>query len=211
LMPIPKLQVTKFHQLNLSRDFAQADRTLKEIREKLSNARWNQGYILAMEGMLTANRGKNDRYALISQLQSEKENTVDFMEDFRQRSRDLICSEFDRGFFTAWADFTHYLARKEGMTSKKPRPPEKQGKERGVQLTVKEKVETAVGVKEEESGENVRQMTLNLHGALEEGEEEYPEGKPGHEEGKETGKPDVGFLRELQGRDAKEESSSQEG
>jgi len=72
-MPIPKLQVTKFHQLNLSRDFAQADRTLKEIREKLSNARWNQGYILAMEGMLTANRGKNDRYALISQLQSEKE------------------------------------------------------------------------------------------------------------------------------------------
>jgi hypothetical protein len=210
-MAIPKLLVAKFHQLNLSRDFAQADRTLKDIRGKLSNARWNQGYIFAMEGMLTANRGKNDRYALISQLQSEKGDMVDFMEEFRQRSRDLICSEFDRGFFTAWADFTHYLVRKEGMASKKPRPPEKQAEEMNVQLTVKEKVETAVGVKEEESGESVRQLTLNLHGALEEGEEEYPEGKPGHEEGKETGKPDVSLFRELQGRDAEEESSNQEG
>jgi len=183
-MPIPKLLVANFYQLTLNRDFAQAERTLKEVRGKLTNAKWNEGYLNALEGMLTAQRGKNDRYALINQVQNEKENIVDLMEDFRRRSRDLICGEFDRGFFTAWADFTYYLALKEGMISKKPKRPEKQVEgEMKIQPPVNEKAEAVVEVKGEAGGESARQTALNLRGALEEGKEEYPESKPGQEEG----------------------------
>jgi hypothetical protein len=193
-MPIPKLLVTNFYSLTFNRDFAQAERTLKEIRGKLTKVKWNEGYLHALEGMLNAHRGKNDRYALINQLQNDKDNITDLMEDFRHRSRNLINSEFDRGFFTAWADLTHYLALKEGMTSKRGRKLENEDKIK-IQTTLSQETDTT---QQDKDGELAGEKQTHLNGTLKDSEEEYPESKPCDEEGQETGKPDIGSLSELQ-------------
>lgn len=108
---IPKIFVKRFYELSLNRDFAEAERILTQVKEKLSNSPWNNGYIQALEGMLTANRAKDDQDLYFNRLQSGKTDIANTIEQIKSRSQNWMSAEFDRGFFTAWADFIDYAKK----------------------------------------------------------------------------------------------------
>ncbi|MEM3736474.1 MAG: hypothetical protein QXJ75_00060 [Candidatus Bathyarchaeia archaeon] len=110
-MRISQLLVTRFFQLTFNRDFAAAERILYKLKENPPGSMWFKGYITALEGVLLAYRGRNDRYAFINRLETDKENIARLQREFQDKARDLLFSEFDRGFFSAWFDLMGFIGR----------------------------------------------------------------------------------------------------
>lgn len=109
-MQVSKTFVQRFHKLRVDRDFAGAERELESLRGRLAKAEWGRGYLAALEGMLTAYRNRNDKYALINRFPSGKEEIAPLLEEFRLRSKSYVSSDYDKGFFHAWADFAQLVA-----------------------------------------------------------------------------------------------------
>ena len=111
------MTLKKFHEYSLKRDFAEAERTLMEIKEKIPNSSWNQGYILALEGMLAANRIKDDKSSFFNRILSNKSSSSRSLELIKSRTQDSMSPDLDRGFFAAWSDFTDLLKRPKTLDS----------------------------------------------------------------------------------------------
>ena len=104
-MPISKIFVVRFFQLLKGRRFAEAERVLERIRQKTNETQWNSGYIHALDGIILATKA-NDSYAFIKNLNFEdekelKKNRKEFLKEYKNK----IHSDYDRGFFAAWADY----------------------------------------------------------------------------------------------------------
>lgn len=104
-MPISKIFVVKFFQLLKGRRFAEAERVLERIRQKTNETEWNSGYLHALEGIVLAKKS-NDSYAFIKNVNLENEknlrkNRKEFLKEYKNK----IHTDYDRGFFAAWADF----------------------------------------------------------------------------------------------------------
>lgn len=57
--------------------------------------------------MLSALGSKNDKSILINQISAKEADKL--AKAFSRRSKNRMQSEFDRGFFEAWADYTKTL------------------------------------------------------------------------------------------------------
>lgn len=104
-MPISKIFVVRFFQLLKGRRFAEAERVLERIREKTNETEWNSGYIHALDGILLATK-TNDSYAFIQNVNFEDEkelrkNRKEFLKEYKNK----VHTDYDRGFFAAWADY----------------------------------------------------------------------------------------------------------
>ena len=104
-MPISKIYVVRFFQLLKGRRFAEAERVLDRIREKTNETEWNSGYLHALSGILLAQKS-NDNYAFIKNVnfvdeKGLKKSRKEFLKEYKNK----IHSDYDRGFFAAWADF----------------------------------------------------------------------------------------------------------
>ena len=104
-MPISKIFVVRFFQLLKGRRFAEAERVLERIKQKTNETEWNTGYIHALDGIILATKS-NDSYAFIKNLNFEdekelKKNRKEFLKEYKNK----IHSDYDRGFFAAWADY----------------------------------------------------------------------------------------------------------
>ncbi len=104
-LPRPQLFITRFFQLAQNRDFAESERLLQKIKEKMSGSEWSKGYHLALEGILLALRNKDDKYVFVNRFETNKENFERLEAEFYKRAKNVIEPEFDRGYFSAWADF----------------------------------------------------------------------------------------------------------
>ncbi len=111
--------VTRFSQLVLERRFAETERIFERLKEKIENNEWNRGYLQALNGILAIQKSSDERYAFLSNLNLEHEKSV---EKNRKAFRDQIKSEFhadyDRGFFSAWADFLRIVLKLEKQKAK---------------------------------------------------------------------------------------------
>ena len=110
-MPISKIFVVRFFQLLKGRRFAEAERVLERIKQKTNKTEWNSGYIHALDGIILATKS-NDSYAFIKNLNFEdekelKKNRKEFLKEYKNK----IHSDYDRGFFAAWADYMLISAR----------------------------------------------------------------------------------------------------
>ena len=104
-MPISKIFVTRFFQLVDGRRFAEAERVLERIRLKTSETEWNSGYLHALDGILFSQKS-NDSYAFLNNLNLKDEKALKkFKKEFLSESRNKIHADYDRGFFSAWADY----------------------------------------------------------------------------------------------------------
>ena len=104
-MPISKMFVVRFFQLIKGRRFAEAERILERIRNKTNETEWNSGYLHALDGILLAQKS-SDSYAFIKKLDFEDEKELkNFRKDFLAEYKNKIHSDYDRGFFAAWADY----------------------------------------------------------------------------------------------------------
>jgi hypothetical protein len=115
---IPKLFVTRFFQLITTRQFAEAERILERIKQKITLSERNRGYYQALYGMLLTQRNNDDRYAFLTNLSmSTKKELHESRREFLRQSEHRLHADYDRGFFSAWADYMRILSKLEMATA----------------------------------------------------------------------------------------------
>ena len=112
-MPIPSALVTRFFQLVVNRQFTEAERELERLKQKMHKTEWNRGYFRALYGMMLARRSNNnDSYAFFSKLDlNDKTVLHGCRREFLEHVRNRLHGDFDRGFFSAWADCMRVLSK----------------------------------------------------------------------------------------------------
>jgi hypothetical protein len=112
-MPVPSALVTRFFQLILNKQFAEAERELERLKQKMHKTEWNRGYFRALYGMLLVRRSNNnDSYAFFAKLDlNDKEALQAYRREFLNHVKNRLHGEFDRGFFAAWADFARVAGK----------------------------------------------------------------------------------------------------
>lgn len=111
-MPIPSALVTRFFQLLVSRQFTEAERELERLKQKMQKTEWNRGYFRALYGMFLSRKANGDTYAFFSKMDlNDKTALHGYRREFLDHVRNRLHGEFDRGFFSAWADCMRVLSR----------------------------------------------------------------------------------------------------
>ncbi len=111
-MPIPQALVTRYFQLLINRQFAEAMRELERLKQKMQKTEWNRGYFRALYGMYLSRKNNGDLYALFSKLDlSDIEALHGYRREFLDHMRNGLHGDFDRGYFSAWADCMRILIR----------------------------------------------------------------------------------------------------
>jgi hypothetical protein len=111
-MPIPQALVTRYFQLIVSKQYAEAERELERVKQKLQKTEWNRGYFRALYGMYLSRKNTNDNYAFFSKLDlSDKATLHTYRREFLDNMRSGLHGDFDRGYFSAWADCMRILTR----------------------------------------------------------------------------------------------------
>lgn len=111
-MPIPQALVTRYFQLIVGRQFTEAERELERVKQKLQKTEWNRGYFRALYGMYLSRKNANDTYAFFSKLDlTDKVALHNYRREFLDNMRSGLHGDFDRGYFSAWADCMRILTR----------------------------------------------------------------------------------------------------
>ena len=111
-MPIPQVLVTRYFQLIVNRQFTESERELERLKQKMQKTEWNRGYFRALYGMLLSRRNNTDDYALFSKLDlSDKVTLHAYRKEFLDHMRNGLHGDFDRGYFSAWADCMRIVTR----------------------------------------------------------------------------------------------------
>lgn len=111
-MPIPSALVTRFFQLLVNRQFTEAERELERLKQKMQKTEWNRGYFRALYGMFLSRKANGDSYALFSKMDlDDKAALQGYRREFLDHVRNRLHGDFDRGFFSAWADCMRVLSR----------------------------------------------------------------------------------------------------
>ncbi len=121
-MPVPQALVTRYFQLIVSRQFSEAERELERIKQKMQKTEWNRGYFRALYGMYLSQKTTNDSYSFLSKIdQTDKPVLNNYRREFLDHTRNSLHADFDRGFFSAWADCMRVLTRLEVSPSQAPK------------------------------------------------------------------------------------------
>jgi hypothetical protein len=111
-MPISSALVTRFFQLLVNRRFAEAERELERIKQKMHKTEWNRGYFRGLYGMLIARKSNNDDYAFLSKADLNDGKVLrNYRKEFQGHVKSKLDGDFDRGFFSAWAKFMRVLSK----------------------------------------------------------------------------------------------------
>jgi viroplasmin and RNaseH domain-containing protein len=115
-MPIPSILATQYFQLVAKRQFAEAERILERIKLKTEKTERNRGYLQALHGILLSNKTNNDNYTLLANISLNDKTALEkHRREFLKHTRNSLHAEYDRGFFSAWADFTRVLLKLENI------------------------------------------------------------------------------------------------
>ena len=114
-MPIPPAFVTRFFQLLTERMFAEAERVLERLRKRVRKTEWNRGYLQALSGMLLAQKS-GDQYVFLSNIDfSNKDELRKYRREFLEYAKGGLHADYDRGFFSAWAEYMRVLLKRKPM------------------------------------------------------------------------------------------------
>jgi len=152
--PIPKVYTTRFFQLVTTRQFAEAERILERVKQKMHVSERNRGYFQALYGMLLTQRNNDDRYAFLSGIDlTNRKQLKQYRQEFLSHVESRLHAEYDRGFFEAWADYMRILPKLEASVSpaidKGVAEAEKEESEARIEAITEEK--TANQIRNEES------------------------------------------------------------
>lgn len=121
-MALPQGKMTLYFQLITKRSFAEAERILDDLKKHSSSTEWSKGYLSALDGMMVALKSNDDQYAFITKLDSNPKKIEDYKNEFVDHSRTQLHEDFDRGFFSAWADYMRVLAKWKPIKVPQPSP-----------------------------------------------------------------------------------------
>ena len=104
--------VTRFFQLVSERQFAEAERVLERLKLKAQKNERNRGYLQALYGILVASKSNNDQYLFLPNVNLKDKSELErYRREFLKHTRDSLHAEYDRGFFSAWAEYMRILLR----------------------------------------------------------------------------------------------------
>jgi len=111
-MPIPQALVTRYFQLLVNKQYTEAERELERLKQKMHKTEWNRGYFRALYGMYLSRKTNGDEQAFFSKLDfSDKAAVHGYRREFIDHTKNGLHGDFDRGYFSAWADCMRILAR----------------------------------------------------------------------------------------------------
>ena len=111
-MPISQALVTRYFQLLVNRQFAEAMRELERLKQKMQKTEWNRGYFRALYGIYLSRKKNGDEYAFFSKLDlTDSAALHGYRREFLDHMRNGRHGDFDRGYFSAWADCMRILTR----------------------------------------------------------------------------------------------------
>jgi hypothetical protein len=112
-MPISQALVTRYFQLLVSRQFTESERELERVKQKMQKTEWNRGYFRALYGMyLSRKNSATDDYAFFSKMDfSDKLALNNYRKEFLAHMGNGLHGDFDRGYFSAWADCMRIITR----------------------------------------------------------------------------------------------------
>ncbi len=146
--PIPKVYATRFFQLVTNRQFAQAERILERVKQKMHVSERNRGYFQALYGMLLTQKNNNDRYAFLSGINSvNKKQLKHYRQEFLSHAESRLHADYDRGFFEAWADYMRILPKLDVSSSPT--------NSKGVTKTMKEPEAKMEAITDEETNDEI--------------------------------------------------------
>jgi hypothetical protein len=119
-MPVPQALVTRYFQLIVNRQFAEAEREMERLKQKMHKTEWNRGYFRALYGMYLAQKS-NDSYAFFTKIDvTDKMALHESKKEFLGHTKNGLHGDFDRGYFSAWADCIRILERTKVPASESP-------------------------------------------------------------------------------------------
>ncbi len=119
-MPISQALVTRYFQLIVKRQFTEAMRELERLKQKMHKTEWNRGYFRALYGIYLSRKANGDVYAFLSKLDlTDKVALHGYRREFLDHMRNGRHGDFDRGYFSAWADCMRILSRMDTPIPKK--------------------------------------------------------------------------------------------
>jgi hypothetical protein len=123
-MPIPQALVSRYFQLIAGRQFTEGERELERIKQRMPKTEWNRGYFRALYGIYLSQKN-NDNFSFFSKLDlTDKPALHGYRREFLDHTRNGLHGDFDRGYFSAWADCMRVLTRIEDKSTQKPATPE---------------------------------------------------------------------------------------
>lgn len=112
-MTISPSFVTRFIKLIMGRRFSEAERVIKRLRNNVEKNEWNKGYLQALNGMLLAQRSSDDRYVFLQNINpNDRKEVRKFRREFLGHTKNGLNTDYDRGFFSAWAEYMRILLMK---------------------------------------------------------------------------------------------------
>jgi len=119
--------VTRFFQLVRERQFAEAERILERLKLKAQKSERDRGYLQALNGIVLASKSNNDQYLFLSNINlKDKSELEKHRREFLKHTRDNLNAEYDRGFFSAWAEYLRILIK---LVESEERPVQAEPKE----------------------------------------------------------------------------------
>ncbi len=110
--PVKAAYVTRFFQLVTEKQLTEAERELQRIKEKIQRTEWNHGYYRALQGMLISRRTNSENPAFMSTLDpNDKHALLGLKKEFEEKLESRLYPDYDRGYFSAWADYVGLLRR----------------------------------------------------------------------------------------------------
>jgi len=121
----------------------------------------NRGYFQALYGMLLAQRNNDDRYAFLSNLNiKDKKELHAYRREFLRQSEHRLHADYDRGFFSAWADYMRILPKLEAISVSLPNKnrveKEAEVTENQPEIRAEESIEAKIEAKVEQTVEVVK-------------------------------------------------------
>ena len=110
--PVKAAYVTRFFQLVTEKQLTEAERELQRIKEKIQRTEWNHGYYRALQGMLISRRTNSENPAFLATLDpTDKHALLELKKEFEEKLESRLYPDYDRGYFSAWADYVGLLRR----------------------------------------------------------------------------------------------------
>jgi len=111
-MPLPQALITRYFQLINNRQFTEAQRELQRIKVKITKTEWNRGYYRALLGMLLAQKHDGNQYTFLTNINpADKQALKQHKNEFLAHVQSRFAEDYDRGYFSAWHDYTRLLIR----------------------------------------------------------------------------------------------------
>ena len=120
-MTFPQALAIRFFQLINNRQFTEAQRELQRIKGKAPETKWDHGYYKALQGMLLARKANGNQHTFLRNINLNDKMAIEqHKKEFSKHVKSRFHDNFDRGFFSAWVDYTQLLIRM--IEESKPKP-----------------------------------------------------------------------------------------